>query len=364
MTQTLIPARVSPPGRILSRELESRGWTQKDLAEIMGRPQQAVNGIIKGNKQITPETAIELAEALGTSAEFWTNLEAKYRLYIAQRETDGPSETSEIARRSRLYSFAPVAEMIKRGWLQSADSVNELEQQVCRFFEIDQIGEIQKLAVNCRQSENRDPETQAQITWMKRVENVVRDQNIPAFDLVKLETAIPEILALSAQAEHVACVPDKLLSLGIHFAIVPHLSKTYLDGAAFYMANRPVVALTLRYKRVDNFWFTLMHELGHIVAGHKGSYLDNMDDLEVSQEETEANLLAADWLLDAQALKNFVSRTAPYFSAEKVEDFAKSQHRHPGILVGRLKKDEIIPYSHHNKFLVKVDKYLENWIFP
>lgn len=362
MTQTLGPARVSPPGRILSRELEARGWTQKDLAEIMGRPHQTINGIINGNKQITPETAIELAEALGTSAEFWTNLEATYRLHLAQKEANGPSETSEISRRSRLYSFAPVAEMLKRSWIQAADSIDELEQQVCRFFEIDQIGDIPNLAVNCRQSENRDPETQAQLAWMKRVEIVVRDQKLPDFDRARLESAIPEILALSAQAEDVALVPDKLLSLGIHFAIVPHLGKTYLDGAAFYLEGRPVVALTLRYKRIDNFWFTLMHELGHIVAGHKGSYLDNIYNLEVSQEETEANQLATDWLLEPKALADFISKTDPYFSAAKIQDFSKLQNRHAGIVVGRLQREEAIPYQNLKKFLVNIDKYLKEWI--
>jgi addiction module HigA family antidote len=74
MNQALVPARVPPPGRILMRELEARGWTQRDLAEIMGRPIQTINEIIQAKKQITPETSLELAEAFGTSAEFWTNL--------------------------------------------------------------------------------------------------------------------------------------------------------------------------------------------------------------------------------------------------------------------------------------------------
>jgi addiction module HigA family antidote len=100
MTQTLAPARVSSPGRILGRELEARGWTQKDLAEIMGRPHQTINGIIKGNKHITPETAIELADALGTSAEFWTNLEAKYRLHIASLTR--PATQGELATIRRI----------------------------------------------------------------------------------------------------------------------------------------------------------------------------------------------------------------------------------------------------------------------
>ena len=81
MSQKLVTARVPPPGRILSRELETRSWTQKDLADITGRPVQTINEIIQAKKKITPETALELAEAFGTSAEFWTNLETNYRLH-------------------------------------------------------------------------------------------------------------------------------------------------------------------------------------------------------------------------------------------------------------------------------------------
>ncbi len=361
MSQTLVPARVSPPGRILNREIDARGWTQKDLAEIMGRPPQTINAIVKGNKQITPETAIELAEALGTSAELWTNLEAKYRLFVAKKEANGPSSASSIARKSRLYSLAPVAEMLKRGWIVSTDSVEELEVQLCQFFGIGAIDEPPKLAVSCRQSENRDPEVQALMTWVKRVENLVCRQDVATFEVGKLKAAMLEILAYAADVKNVALIPNKLLSLGVHFAIVPHLHKTYLDGAAFYLKNQPVVALTLRHNRIDSFWFTLLHELGHIVAQHKGGYLDDLDNLAVNQEETEANQLAADWLLNPQALDSFVKANSPYFSARKVQEFAKSQNRHPGILVGRLQRDKKIPYKNLRKFLVKVDQYLESW---
>ena len=76
MNANLRPARVVPPGRIIERELDARGWTQKDLAEIMGRPPQAINEIVRARKRITPETAHQLAEAFGTSPEIWVNLEA------------------------------------------------------------------------------------------------------------------------------------------------------------------------------------------------------------------------------------------------------------------------------------------------
>lgn len=362
MNQTLLPARVSPPGRILSRELEARGWTQKDLAEIMRRPHPTINGIIRGNKRITPETAIELAEVFGTSAEFWHNLEAKYRLHVAQKEASDTLERGEISRRSRLYSFAPVAEMIRRGWIKTTDSIDELEQQICDFFDISQLEETPELSISDRQSENRNPETQAQIAWAKRVENVVREQEIPEFSRTRLKAAIPEILTYATEVEDVALVSERLLSLGVHFAIVPHLEKNYLDGAAFYVESNPVVALTLRYKRIDHFWFTLMHELGHIVAGHKGSYFDNMENLEAHQDEAEANQLAANWLLPPRALSEFIEDNTPYFSTKKVVTFAESQCRHPGILVGRLQRDELIPYKNLKKFLVRVDPYLTDQI--
>lgn len=78
MSNTLTPARAISTGRILQRELDARGWTQKDLAEITNLSTQAINEIITEIRQITPETARELSCALGTTAEFWTNLEANY----------------------------------------------------------------------------------------------------------------------------------------------------------------------------------------------------------------------------------------------------------------------------------------------
>jgi HTH-type transcriptional regulator / antitoxin HigA len=80
------PFRPVSPGEILREELEAHGWTQKELAERISRPYQAVNEIIRGRKQITAGTALALSSALGTSAEFWMNLETNYRLDIARRE--------------------------------------------------------------------------------------------------------------------------------------------------------------------------------------------------------------------------------------------------------------------------------------
>ncbi len=102
MSQSLIPARVPAPGSILMRELDARGWTQKNLAEITGRPVQTINEIIQAKKQITPETALDLAAAFESSAEFWLSLETSYRLFLARKE----NQAKAIARKSQLYSLS------------------------------------------------------------------------------------------------------------------------------------------------------------------------------------------------------------------------------------------------------------------
>jgi HTH-type transcriptional regulator / antitoxin HigA len=354
MNQRFSPARVPTPGRILTRELEARGWTQKDLAEITGRPIQTINEIVQAKKQITPETALELAEAFGTSAEFWTNLEIGYRLHQARKE----KQEHEIGRKSKLYSLAPISELVKRGWLPVTDSLEALEKQVCDFFGIESIDESPKVAINFRCAQERSPEEIAQLAWAKRVERVVRQQTVGQFNRAQLQAEIPSILACAEHLEDVTKVPELLRSLGVYFAIVPHLSKTYLDGAAFYLDGHPVVALTLRYDRIDSFWFTLMHELGHIVAGHQGSYLDDLANLALTDEEKEANQLAADWLINPLALGDFV-RKHPQFSRKAIEYFSHGQNRHPGIILGRLHNDHRVPHKNLRALLVKVSSILE-----
>src|SRR3990172_5930246 len=130
------PAEVFPPGEFLKDELEERGWTQGDLAEILGRPISLVNEIIAGKRGITPETATGLAAAFGTSPEFWMNLESAYQLWRVRE--DG---SNSIARKAKIYSKAPVKEMLRRGWIEPSDNVDVLEKQILKFFEMQSLDE-------------------------------------------------------------------------------------------------------------------------------------------------------------------------------------------------------------------------------
>lgn len=362
MNQKPRPAQVPSPGRTLENALEQRGWTQRDLAEIMERPIQVVNEIIRGTKQITPETAIALGAALGTTPQLWTNLEANYRLWKALQE----QETGEvnIARRSKLYELLPIAELLRRKWLPETSNLDDLEHAVCSFLGIRSLDETLQLSVAFRQAPDRAPEQSAQIAWIRRVEQVGRQQQVGQFNSKQLRAALPSIVAHADTPEKIARVPLLLKDLGVRFVIVRHLPRTYIDGAVCdLLGPNPIVALTLRYDRVDSFWFTLMHELAHLVLGHQSAHLDNLDDQAQGTivQEQEANTLAAQSLVSQPELESFIARTRPFFARNKVIQFATRQHTHPGIVVGQLQRRGELPYTHLRALLDKVSPFLTPW---
>src|SRR5271156_5281644 len=121
-----IPAEVFPPGEFLADELEARGWTQSEFAGIIRRPAKLVNEIISGRKSITPETAREFAAALGTSAQYWLNLESAYQLWKT-----APSPTAqEIALEAKLRERFPIRQIIQRGWIIASESFEIIKERI------------------------------------------------------------------------------------------------------------------------------------------------------------------------------------------------------------------------------------------
>jgi HTH-type transcriptional regulator/antitoxin HigA len=368
MSAELHPAQLVLPGRILKRELEARGWTQRDLAAILGRPEQVISEIIGGSKQITPETSVELGHAFGTSPEFWYNLEANYRLELARTQAQG----DVIARRSRLYAELPLREMASRGWLVLLESVADLEAEVAGYLGVPVLPGPPRLAARLRGSSVRPVLTYAQLAWLRRAEALAHNQTgiVPWRD-DHLEPLARELAGHMRLAEDVALVPATLARWGVRFVLLRHLAKTYLDGAAFWLEEGPVVVLTLRYDRIDAFWFTLMHELAHLAEGPSEAYLDQLEDggdddtsaqPSADPSEEAANRLASRWLLAPEAFADFVTRIGPRFSRASIEAFAASQGRHPGIVLGRLQREGVVPYRNLRGLLVKVSPVLAGQI--
>lgn len=375
-TTPLRPFRPIRPGELLQEELDARGWTQADLAKILGRPVQAINEIIAGKKAITAETAVALSRALDAPAEYWLRLDAQYRLDLLHQRRPLPEE--DISRRARVYAAAPIKELLKRRWLSVADPQDpgQLERAVCKFFGTNSIDEKPDLAFAARRGRPDAPESPSLLAWVCHARALAAQERVvmvrsmhvraegTAARRASLASEIATLPRLSTLPDGATRVRGRLRALGVRMVFAEHLPNTRIDGAAFWLDDStPVVALSLRYDRVDWFWFTLMHELAHVVSSHARREM-RVDDALVGRdaekaanktsEESTADRLATDWLIPPDRLAAFVRETKPYFDRERVLAFAEEIGVHPGIVVGRLQHEKLVPFTHFRNLLERV----------
>jgi HTH-type transcriptional regulator / antitoxin HigA len=348
------PAEVFPPGEFIREELEARGWTQGDLAQIMDRPIRLVNELIAGKKQITPETARGLAKAFGDDDPlYWMNLDSAYRL----AQADPVAES--VGRRAKLYSRFPVREMIKRHWIEPSESIDVTEHRVCKFFGIGNLDEPLNFAHAARAAQY-DTRTELQWTWLYRAKQLAENIKTAPYSERRLKDAASRLRALLAAPEEIRQIPHILSGAGVRLVIVEFLPGAKIDGAAFWLdEERPAIALSMRRDRIDSFWFVLRHEIEHIL-NRDGLRIDTELSEQIQRkdtlppEEVQANAAAAEFCVPKAEIDSFIVRVRPLYSEQRILLFAKRIGVHPGLAVGQLQFRDEIPYTHFHKYLVKV----------
>lgn len=355
------PAEAFPPGEILRDELDERGWTQADLATILGRNERDVNDIINAKRQVTPRTAKELAEALGTSAELWLNLQSAYDLW----STDLEEAEGTVARRARLFSKVPVNKLLKRGWIEASENIDVLEQRVLDFLGIDELDSTPQIWRHAARKASRyDAVSPHQWAWLCRARQLATALEAQRHTKARFSDALNSLHACLAEPEEIRRVPGILAEGGVRVVVVEPLPGTKIDGATFWIdADSPVIAVSLRYNRIDWWWFTLAHELGHVAHRHGlgGDELpldidlaEDLDNEDRPDYEREADRFAESFLVDQDSLANFIARVRPLYSRKRIRAFAKSHGVHPGIVVGQLQHRKEISYAHSRNLLMKV----------
>lgn len=334
------PAEIFHPGEHLLDELEARGWTQTEFAEIIDRPLRLVNEIVNGKRGITPETARGLGAALGTSAEFWMNLDTAYQLWKTTEDV------SPIEHRARMRSQYPVRDMSLRGWIRPSEDNQVMESQLLRFFEVASLEEQPKFASAAapRRSDSESEElSPIQIAWLYRVKQIAETMQVPQYSESSLRTALSQLGAYKESTEEIRHIPPLLEQCGVRLVIVESLPSSKIDGVCMWLDDSPVIGLTLRYDRIDNFWFVLRHEIEHILNkdGRDSAILDSdvmeaQEDADLSHEERAANAAAAEFCVPQDELNHFIARKDPYYSRKDVLSFARRLGIHPGLIVGQL----------------------------
>lgn len=335
-----VPAEIFPPGEFLREELEAREWSQQELADILGRPPRLISELISGKRAITPETARGLAEAFGTSAEYWMNLESQYQLSKVK------SVDNHVSRKANLYSKFPVREMLRRGWIRESENVDVLEQQFCEFFSIPSPEAQPSLHHYAKKTGVDLDVTPLQLAWLFRVRAMAAKQVVPSYSQEQLIVSVEKLRSLLLAPEETRHVPRILAEAGVRLVFVEPMPGSKIDGACFWLANdKPVIGMTLRFDRIDNFWFVLRHEIEHVLQGDgKGEnapIIDSdvgNDDVQLPDCEMRANVAAADFCVDSNQIENFIARVQPYFLEQKVLAFAQRINVHPGLVVGQLQR--------------------------
>lgn len=333
-----IPAEVFPPGEYLADELEARNWTQSEFSEIIRRPVKVVNEIISGKKAITTDTARELAAAIGTSPQYWLNLQTAYDLW----RTSPSQSTETIAREAWLRNEYPVREMIKRGWIESSENFEVLEKRVFDYYGISHQNE-KPVLVHAARRNYREDYSQLQEAWLFRVKQLASVVRVSTYSKQKLTDALGKLELLLTEPEEIRHVPSILAESGVRLIIVEPIPNSKIDGACFWLEpnKSPVIGLTLKGDYIDRFWFNLRHEIEHVLRGDGISKVI-IDDFEGGTLESEdaseiqANDAAANFCVPQKAMNDFIIRHDPMYSTANFVGFSRLQKRHPGIVAGQL----------------------------
>lgn len=350
---------VPHPGEFIKEEIEARGWLQRDLAYILGVPEQAINMILSGKRGISPDMAQSLSKAFDISAEYFLNLQKAFELSTAR------APDPAIERRAILQGVYPIREMIRRKWLEETD-ISMLEAQVMRFFGTNSLDEVPCLLHNAKKMDYSET-TPLQWAWLYRVRQIAVEIVVPKYSEQKLREAVSGMPRLMMDPEEVRHVPRLLADCGIRFAVVETLPKANIDGVCFWLdKNSPVIGVTCRHDRIDNFWFVLRHELEHLLNcdGKNEAITSEMVDMNLDteveglpDEEVRANVAAADFCASQEALESFYIRKYPYLSEKDMLGLARRLQRHPGIVVGQLQR-KMGRYDWLTKHKVKIRQFL------
>lgn len=351
-----VPAEVFPPGEFLKAELLSRGWSQVELSEILGRPPRVVSEIISAKRAITPETAKGLGAAFDTSPDLWMNLESSYQL------SKTPFEYTKVRRRARLHSKFPLREMIRRGWIPDSKDMDRLEQNVCQYFSISSIDEIPTFRHAAKKTQYSEPPQVVQLAWLIRAERIAKGMKGNPFSRHALANAITVLRTCLSSVDELRRVPEILSGAGVRLVVVEFFPGAKLDGACFWIekGTTPVIALSLRLDRLDNFWHTLFHELDHILHGEgKDEPILDVLDIECDEaklpaQELRANHSAANLCIDKKTLDRWIESLGRAPLRAEIISHAKTLSVHPALIVGQLQHRGIVPYSFHRDLLEKV----------
>lgn len=345
MSQNLLPNIATHPGIVLMDELAERGIKQRDFAFEISMQPTMLNEILKGKRPVTADISILLERALDISAEFWMNFQTQYEIDVARIKERNIKKVQNIDYWKLINQYVPIRFYRKEGIL-SDDIVKDIDsiKQIYRASSIDDIVNDfarYKSAAYFRKSEKLQLNEVNVYGWSKLVSWFAEKEQVSKFDPEGFEPLKTKLHRVFYKNIDVRNKTKKVLSEhGIKLVFLNKFEKTPIDGYSFWSSKNPAIGLTLRHKRIDNFAFTVFHELGHIYKHLEIDKTIEFIDLEnkanptKTKHEKEADEFAQANLISKDQMKELESLIP--LNDPKILDFADKHGINPAIIIGRI----------------------------
>lgn len=336
------------PGETLAEVLDDREMTQRELAIRTGMTEKHVSTVIHGKKGISPAFARKLEYALGIETSFWMNLQANYERELLEFEEVNNITEEELGVLKNLKEVIEV--WISFGWLDVETNPAAMVLDLRKIFGISNLLDTPKITYTAAyraQSKTANVDPYVLFAWQRMCEILTRSNNIAAeVDVQKLRNRIPEIKrVMFSRANQIQKKLAEIFSeCGIAFKIVPNFTGAPVQGFIKTTDEGSLIlCITLRQKFADIFWFTLFHEIAHVLNGDTRQEFVDFDTV-YGDVESNADRMAGELLINPTDYKEFIDSEA-YKRLGKIESFAASQNVKDYIVLGRLMKEERIPWK-------------------
>ena len=337
-----------PPGETLQDLLDEQGLSQRDLARRADLSPKHVNKLLQGLVPLSADVAVRLERVTGTPARIWNRLEAAYRSDLERLRAQ-----RDLAADIMWLDDFPVRELVRRDILpaEPADKISRVEQLLA-FFGVSSVSAWQdvygELSCAFRTTKAFEAEPGALAAWLRLGELAARDIDCAPYDSRRLQEALPALRSLTREGVEASAVRlrDICAACGVAVVFVPELPGSRASAVARWLTPaKALIQLSFRYRTDDHLWFTLFHELAHVLRHGKTDVWIEATSAPDNPREAAADRFACDILIPPAEAKELPDLN----NVDDVKRFADRIGIAPGIVVGRLQHDGQWPYSQGNQ---------------
>lgn len=331
------------PGIYIKDALDSLEMTAKEFSVRTGISERTLSSIMTGNGNITFDVAYKLSAYFDTSITYWTNLQNMYDLQLKEESKQQEIDTDwDLIKTIKSY-------LISYRYIEKTDDKETAVYKIRKLAGVNSLSLLNKKDSFVCLKEQHTQDVQHcffQNFWIALALNEARKKKGTDYNKTKLKESILEIRAMTVQEPQYFYprLQEIFDECGISFVLLPYLPKSNIYGATkWFSENNVMLAISNRGEKADLFWFTLFHEISHVLMEHRRETLINIKDV----EDQEADQMAEEMLIPHTKWEDFVSKKI--FTVNSIELFSKRMGILPCIVLGRLHKEGFLPYGRFDK---------------